>query len=264
MFFPEKITARFSENILEIGPGGFPSFQSSVLFDRFYNDEDAKKQSWGTGIVTRGKPLVVSKSNNLPFKDKSFQYVICSHVLEHVPCDQIQHFFYEMQRVSKIWYVEFPSIFYEMFFDIPEHENVLFFYENIIYILPKSSIRDFDWYKMQYFNHMRNVLHLDRLFGRWIFLLKRFFFIGSEFNENTTISIVDSLEDIPNKAYPLYKREILRDSINLLSAYVKKTFINKKVSLDISVLECPECKNHVSVNDWVVKCSQCEYSYIIY
>ena len=43
----------------------------------------------------------------LPFKDKEFDYVILSHVLEHVP--NISKFAKEVERIAKAGYIELPT-----------------------------------------------------------------------------------------------------------------------------------------------------------
>ncbi len=49
----------------------------------------------------------IQKNSKLPFKDKEFDYVILSHVLEHVenPIDFIK----EVQRIGKEGYIELPT-----------------------------------------------------------------------------------------------------------------------------------------------------------
>ena len=47
-------------------------------------------------------------SNILPFKDKEFDFVIASHVIEHVK--DVNIFLKELQRVSSKGYIELPTI----------------------------------------------------------------------------------------------------------------------------------------------------------
>ena len=44
----------------------------------------------------------------LPFKDKEFDFVIASHVMEHV--EDVNFFISELERVSKQGYIELPTI----------------------------------------------------------------------------------------------------------------------------------------------------------
>tara|TARA_Y100000590_G_C15609608_1_gene973334 strand:- start:146 stop:784 length:639 start_codon:yes stop_codon:yes gene_type:complete len=49
----------------------------------------------------------IKKDHKLPFKDKEFDYVILSHVLEHVP--NLIEFISEIERISKAGYIELPT-----------------------------------------------------------------------------------------------------------------------------------------------------------
>ena len=50
---------------------------------------------------------LIYPNQNLPFEDKEFDYVILSHVLEHVP--NIFEFTKEVERVAKAGYIELPT-----------------------------------------------------------------------------------------------------------------------------------------------------------
>ena len=49
----------------------------------------------------------IKPNEKLPFKDKEFDYVILSHVLEHVP--NLLEFVSEIERISKAGYIELPT-----------------------------------------------------------------------------------------------------------------------------------------------------------
>ena len=53
------------------------------------------------------KNFIKLKSKNLPFKDKEFDFVIASHVLEHV--EDFKFFINELERVSNKGYIELPT-----------------------------------------------------------------------------------------------------------------------------------------------------------
>ena len=63
-----------------------------------YSEEFKKKNLNFTLIYTDQK---------LPFKDKEFDYVILSHVMEHV--SDISEFTKEIQRIAKAGYIELPT-----------------------------------------------------------------------------------------------------------------------------------------------------------
>tara|TARA_B100001123_G_C15251881_1_gene1003099 strand:- start:521 stop:1135 length:615 start_codon:yes stop_codon:yes gene_type:complete len=53
------------------------------------------------------KKFVLIKDKKLPFKDKEFDFVIASHVIEHI--EDFEFFIKELQRVSSKGYIELPS-----------------------------------------------------------------------------------------------------------------------------------------------------------
>ncbi len=84
-------------NILDIGCGFTAHENAKVVCDvqdlsNFYKD----------------KQFVKLNNKILPFKDKEFDFVIASHVLEHV--EDINGFVTELERVSNKGYIELPTI----------------------------------------------------------------------------------------------------------------------------------------------------------
>ena len=55
----------------------------------------------------KNKNFVILKNNDLPFDDNQFDFVISSHVMEHVK--DLQYFIKEIERVSKRGYIELPT-----------------------------------------------------------------------------------------------------------------------------------------------------------
>ena len=56
----------------------------------------------------KNKNFVKLESNILPFKDKEFDFVIASHVIEHVK--DVEIFIKEIERVSSKGYIELPTV----------------------------------------------------------------------------------------------------------------------------------------------------------
>ena len=56
----------------------------------------------------KSKKFVRLQSKTLPFKDKEFDFVIASHVIEHV--EDVEYFIRELQRVSTQGYIELPTV----------------------------------------------------------------------------------------------------------------------------------------------------------
>ena len=55
----------------------------------------------------RDKTFVKINEKKLPFKDKEFDFVIASHVIEHV--EDFESFIKELERISSQGYIELPS-----------------------------------------------------------------------------------------------------------------------------------------------------------
>ena len=55
----------------------------------------------------KGKKFIRINEKKLPFKDKEFDFVITSHVIEHV--DDLDFFIKEIERISDQGYIELPS-----------------------------------------------------------------------------------------------------------------------------------------------------------
>ena len=56
----------------------------------------------------KNQRFIKLENKTLPFKDKEFDFVIASHVIEHV--EDVEYFIKELQRISSKGYIELPSI----------------------------------------------------------------------------------------------------------------------------------------------------------
>ncbi len=150
MFFPEKITLiRPQDKVLEIGPGSSPHLRSNAFLELSYDSAEDKLSQRG-GVLNEGdfgdRPVHYYQGETFPFKDNQFDYVICSHVIEHV--DDPENFMREVFRVGNgRGYIEYPLITYEYLYDFSVHLNFVKFdfYQNILNFLPKreTSFKEF-------------------------------------------------------------------------------------------------------------------------
>ena len=96
-FIDNLLGKNISWKILDIGCGYTAHSNASVICDiqdlsHFYKD----------------KKFIRLKEKTLPFKNKEFDFVIASHVMEHV--DDVDYFIKELERVSVKGYIELPTI----------------------------------------------------------------------------------------------------------------------------------------------------------
>jgi SAM-dependent methyltransferase/uncharacterized protein YbaR (Trm112 family) len=107
--FPRRRRIPADAVVLDVGCGCAPNMRSNVLADKFLLDDSERSQP----IALDGRPLVVCDARHLPFKDKSVDYVICSHLAEHL--EEPEALLAELSRVAAAGYVETPSRVREMF-----------------------------------------------------------------------------------------------------------------------------------------------------
>ncbi len=101
-----KIPVDWEGLVLDVGSGDKPHWRADILCDLYPEDTYAHHRSGG-GKAKVSAPLVVGDVQNLPFKDKAFDFVVCSHVLTHVP--DIDKACKELMRVGKSGYIELPA-----------------------------------------------------------------------------------------------------------------------------------------------------------
>ncbi len=118
----EEIAKSLPDNflVLDIGGAVAPFQRADYIVDIVPYEEVSWNQQRGAGGARVTKETYVQHDicsrEPWPFKDKQFDYVFCSHVLEDIRdplwvCS-------ELSRVSKAGYIEVPSKLYEMTFNL--------------------------------------------------------------------------------------------------------------------------------------------------
>ncbi|MFO0323137.1 MAG: class I SAM-dependent methyltransferase [Bacteroidota bacterium] len=165
MFFADRITKIKSDyKVLEIGPGSHPHHRSDVFLELNYNSEEDKIAQFGHSeeLVTN-KKIIFYDGTKFPISDNEFDYVICSHVLEHVP--DVNLFLSEIFRVSKYGgYFEYPLITYDYLYNFNVHLNFLKFDGKSLFVMKKTAT-PLDFFKPihTFFNHTLNNGYSDIL-----------------------------------------------------------------------------------------------------
>ena len=124
--------------VLEVGSGGSPYFRANVLVDAYAS---TRERHWAPFITDR--PSVLGMGEALPFKDKSFDFVIASHVLEHSA--EPEKFLKELQRVAKAGYIETPDAFMERINPYWDHRSEVTVRQGVLEVRKKSEERAKGW-----------------------------------------------------------------------------------------------------------------------
>lgn len=100
------------EKVLDIGSGNNPFPFATHLVDLYHEDN---RHRGGVELVRDGRPMFEADIESLPFRDKEFDFVYCSHVLEHV--NDPKKACGEIMRVGKRGYIETPTRTSDIFYN---------------------------------------------------------------------------------------------------------------------------------------------------
>jgi SAM-dependent methyltransferase len=192
MFFPEKIQSiKKTDRVLEVGPGGTPHNRSDVFLELKYVDEvQFRLQRGDTDKLITNKPVFFYDGQKFPFDDNEFDYIICSHVLEHV--EDLNVFLEEIFRVAPRGYLEYPTILYEYIYNFKYHKNLLKLNDNVLFYLKKSKTSLDDFLPVQSFFYDSFALGYSSLVND----LKIYMFEGFEWESKFSIKEAKSINDL--------------------------------------------------------------------
>jgi hypothetical protein len=191
MFFSERVrSVRPGDRVLEIGPGASPHPLSQVFLERNFTEAEGFRQRGSLPAIELKKPVFYYDGSAFPFRDKEFDYVICSHVLEHV--DDVPLFVGELTRVASRGYLEFPNLHYEYLYSFNEHLNLLLYQDGEILWLTKRDTRMIDLKPVQKF--FRSTLSAG--YDEMIRFQKDCFFQGFEWFDSIRLRRVDDLSEL--------------------------------------------------------------------
>lgn len=149
MFFPAKVKSiPINAKVLEIGPSVKPHCRATAWLDKRFGSEDGQRAQRCSplgrdpGFENR---ITYYEDDRFPFEDNAFDYVICSHVIEHIPRAALATFIREMQRVAPCGYIEVPLFLYELVFPQEVHLWHIAHQNNTLLLAPKQADPDEAW-----------------------------------------------------------------------------------------------------------------------
>lgn len=105
-----KIRIKDYWKVLDVGSGHNPHPRANIILDKYIKDN--KERSEQPIKIRHGQQFVECDACSTPFQDKEFDYIIASHITEHI--NEPGKFCEELMRIGKRGYIETPSKFTEM------------------------------------------------------------------------------------------------------------------------------------------------------
>ncbi len=110
-FVEEYLSQKKNWRILDIGCGYTANKYSTHVADT---------QDFSN--LYKDKKFTHIKEKKLPFADKEFNFIIASHVLEHI--EDIEYFIKELERVANSGYIEVPTRLEDNLVDVNEKAHI--------------------------------------------------------------------------------------------------------------------------------------------
>lgn len=124
------------DRVLDAGGGHNPLFRANVVVD--IDAGESQHRNFNTLRLHPHQTFVQAPLEDLSaFKDKEFDYVFCSQVLEHVedPAKACA----ELQRVAKRGFVDTPRSGMDLVVSHPEHRWLIDWIDGTLYFRPKPA-----------------------------------------------------------------------------------------------------------------------------
>jgi len=260
---------RETDFVLEIGSGHSPKTRSDILCDKFIEDDIQR----GGEIVT-DRPIIAADAQYLPFTDKSFDYIITSHVMEHVENPEL--FIKELMRVGYRGHIETPSEIAEMLYGWPYHNWLISLIGGKLVIRKKVNDSQFG----QLFHSL--AAH-DKDFARFHTKYHRILLVQYEWDGKINYEIqppdssplnLNSIQEVEallaRKAEESFIDELKQTIKNALPNWlrnkIKSTVVKHKKAPKRTLREivvCPACKGGLKWQTDEILCHECNVSYPI-
>ncbi len=256
--------------VLEIGSGDNPHPRANILCDRYITTNHERAGGFKIRI---DRPMVVADGMRLPFRDRTFDYVIASHVFEHM--DDPIGFAREIMRVGKAGYIEVPSAISERVFGWNFHHWYCDIRNGALTFSPKTEGEQFGGF---FHNLIARALWFRRCFeedeGKWYVRLewKKKIPIRVQMrpmSQNEIYGLDEKAWKLLSKAKPEKGKDLVFAIRFLLRRIIRKTRktvrmvawrLSKRTDLT-KLIVCPQCHGHLLLRQGKMECGKCNIVY---
>jgi uncharacterized protein YbaR (Trm112 family) len=249
--------------VLEVGAGGNPYPRANVLIDRYEQGIERIEP-----FLVKDRPFVLGFAEKLPFKTKSFDFIITSHILEHSP--DPESFLREMMRVGKAGYIETPDAFFERINPFMYHRLEVSNIGSKLRLFKKPSWRHDGFIVDEYERQLKTRQFIKFVSSHpWPFYMR--FYWKDQIEYEIVNPEVDITWSLPAESYA-NAHALSNPKISLRLRYsMRRVFRwlfsqdsrNKRIEL-FSFLQCPTCASDAlqKAADQI-KCQECQTIYPI-
>jgi uncharacterized protein YbaR (Trm112 family)/SAM-dependent methyltransferase len=262
-----RLGIRAGDLVLEVGSGQKPMPRSDVLCDKFLFDGTER----GGNRIIADRPLVVGDAERLPFKDKAFDFVYTSHLIEHV--DRPERFCAELMRVARRGYITCPSEFAEKFIGWGVHRWLVSVDRGKLVLAQKDRpIYDMT---LSSFCHNPQRMNDGAPLNRFISAYPEIFWIQFPWNgtfeyevhrvtqrAESGWTVANAEIESLNPSDVATQMSLKRRLGSLWSRGVRAVCSNRAAVVLTDILACPACSGALSIPDEkTIVCSACGHSY---
>ena len=202
----------------------------------------------------------------MPFKDKAFDFVVASHILEHMK--DPGSFLNELSRVAKAGYIETPNSIGEELVPMNIHCLEVINLDNKLVIRKKSSPEDVSFLGNLKI-HLRNPAW-KKLFHRSPDLFHTRYFWSEKIdyeilNPEVSCDWIDQIyaQSDAGEASEIYQSNGWRGiGIRLLALYYRMLRNIRPIDID-SLLVCPKCRAGLTKDSDFYQCRSCTEKYLV-
>ena len=248
--------------VIEIGPGGDPFLRSDIAIERFLDDDTERHSAFIQDRTTIG-----ADGARLPFRDKSVDYVICSHVMEHIPDPET--FLKEISRVGRRGLIVTPAPGYDKLHPKRGHLWYVSNENNILVFRQKHEWNEFPEIR----DYFRGI---TRLPGYWKFWDSNYSAFNTmlQWNDHVEFRIDREGEFDMSRFIKVGDKGLIEKESNTpqqrakaLISKIMRPLVSANTSVNINELVCcPVCQgklSNISVSTARTKCEGCGQSYAV-